>query len=47
MHSWLVRHGWIEDFNGSGFSRVMSYTAFVMMPGCLVFAIVHWMLDRN
>ena len=47
MHSWLVRHGWVEDFSNSLFSRSMSYIAFVMMPGCLFAAIVHWMLDRN
>ncbi len=47
MHSWLVRHGWVEQYNGSGFSMTMSYIAFLMMPGCLPAAIVHWMLDPN
>ena len=47
MHSWLVRHGWVEDYRGSGFSRVMSYIAFIMMPGCLIGAIINWMLARD
>ena len=47
MHSWLVRHGWVEDFSGNAFSRSMSYIAFIMMPGCLIGAIIHWILDPN
>ncbi len=47
MHSWLVRHGWVEGSSSSGFSLAMSYLAFIMMPGCLFGAIIHWMLDRS
>ncbi len=47
MHGWLVRHGWVEDYVDSPFARTMSYIAFIMMPGCLIGAIIDRALSRD
>ena len=47
MHSWLVRNGWVLDYSDSPVSRVFSYIAFVMMPGCLIGAILNAILFRE
>ncbi len=46
MHKWLVDHGWLGDFPGTG-SRIMSYTAFIGFMVLPVLALIEWMWETN
>lgn len=39
MMDWLTEHGWVQESNSS-FGKVVSFLAFVSMPGCFVGAII-------
>lgn len=46
MMDWLRRNEWVLD-SGSGFSRAVSFVSFLVMPGCVVGAILQRLLQRN
>ena len=39
MMNWLREHEWVQD-SQSGFSRSVSFLAFLAMPGCVLGAII-------
>ncbi len=46
MMDWLKRNDWVQE-SESGVSEVISFIAFLVMPGCVVGAIIHRLLQRN
>lgn len=46
MLDWLRRHEWIQS-EGSSVSQVTSFISFLVMPGCVIGALLHWFLFRE
>ncbi len=44
MIDWLKKNEWMQE-SGGGFSEVVSFLAFVAMPGCIFGAIIHRFLQ--
>ena len=39
MIEWLTQHEWLQESQG-GFSKTVSFLAFIAMPGCIFGAII-------
>ncbi len=46
MMDWLKENGWVQESENS-FSEVISFVAFLVMPGCVFGAIINRLLQRN
>ncbi len=46
MLEWLRRNDWIQG-DGSRFSQVTSFVAFLVMPGCVLEAVIQWIFLRD
>ena len=46
MMDWLKRNEWVQE-SESSISEVISFIAFLVMPGCVFGAIIHRLLQRN
>ena len=46
MLDWLRRNEWIQG-EGSRFSQITSFVAFLVMPGCIFGALIQWLFMRD
>ena len=45
-HGWLIRHGWVKDFD-SKFALILSYFAFFTVPPCIELALIQRVFSRD